>query len=111
MVTRSPDARGQGDWQMRRWNGTGGEVLKQWERAKPQERAELLKRFPTMARVFDQRSEAMYKMKKMGLNNDDIATIMDHGIRSPMSSYSKGPWAKISDSQALEIINTLYEGV
>jgi tRNA A-37 threonylcarbamoyl transferase component Bud32 len=111
MVTRSPEARGQGDWQMRRWNGTGGEVLKQWERAKPQERAELLKRFPTMARVFDQRSEAMYKMKKMGLNNDDIATIMDHGIRSPMSSYSKGPWAKISDSQALEIINTLYEGV
>jgi hypothetical protein len=50
-------------------------------------------------------------MKKDGFSLDDIATVIDHGIRSPMETYEQGVWAKMSNEQAQKYISILYEGV
>jgi hypothetical protein len=48
---------------------------------------------------------------KYGLTPKDITSIYEHGIRSPLSSYTKGAWGKMTDQQAQELLNQLYEGV
>jgi hypothetical protein len=50
-------------------------------------------------------------MQKDGFTNDDIASVMDHGIRSPLDTYNQGVWSRMTDDQAMRYINMLYEGV
>jgi hypothetical protein len=45
------------------------------------------------------------------LSKNVVSSIIDHGIRSTPESYTKGPWAKLTDKQALEILNILYDGI
>ncbi len=118
MVSRDRDAGGQGDWQVRRWDGTGGTILNKLENetyrgnatGKKKFQEELEKKAPILARVRDNRPAVLYEMRRDGFTNDDIATIMDHGIRSPGSSYERGPWGRMSTEQAQKYINILYEG-
>jgi len=53
----------------------------------------------------------MIAMRRDGLNNDDIATIMDHGLRNKPSTYNEGVWTKVTDDQAMKYINVLYDGI
>jgi len=110
-ATRVPGAAGQGNWQTRRWDGTG---VKAAELAREQGglKQRMFERdLPITARVFDNRGLAQYRLMHMGLSRADVSTIIDHGIRSPLESYTKGPWAKITDAQAQEVLNILYDGI
>lgn len=119
-ATRGMGAAGQGDWQLRRWDGTAGQLLEKYERrmnagANPPivklARDELEKKAPILARVQQNKADVQFAMKKDGFSNDDIATVMDHGIRSPMKTYEQGVWTKLSNEQAQKYISILYEGI
>jgi hypothetical protein len=106
---------GRGDWQAVRYEGTGGRLLENADTERGEGRAaaikELREKAPLASKVFDNKSKAVDELKRIGLTNDEIASIMDHGIRNSMTTYSEGPWAKLSNEQAQSVINTLYEGV
>ena len=119
-ATRGMGAAGQGDWQLRRWDGTAGRILEFYENrlrtaadpyAVELARKELETKAPVLAKVQQNKADVQFAMKKDGFNNDDIATVMDHGIRSPMETYDQGVWAKISNEQAQKYISILYDGV
>lgn len=119
-ATRGMGAGGQGDWQLRRWDGTAGQLLEKYERrmkggANPRilelAREELEKKAPILARVQQNKADVQFAMLRDGFSKDDIATVMDHGIRSPMETYEQGVWARISNEQAQKYISTLYEGI
>jgi hypothetical protein len=110
-ATRLPGAYGQGNWQTRRWDAA---AVKQAEAARAKGGKtwqEFMERFPVASRVWENRGDAQFKLLKMGLSKDDISTIIDHGIRSTPESYTKGPWAKLTDKQAQEVLNILYDGI
>jgi hypothetical protein len=120
VITRGRGAAGQGDWQVRRWHGTGGELLTQLEDARyrganptysAKLQRELEERAPVLAHVLDNKAAVLYQMKRDGFTVDDFATALDHGIRSPMETYEQGVWAKMSNEQAQKYISILYEGV
>ena len=117
---RGRGAAGQGDWQVRRWKGTGGDLLETYEHrlkrgaspgALELARKDLEKKAPVLARVQENKADVQFAMLKDGFTKDDIATMMDHGIRSPMETYEQGVWAKLSNEQAQKYISILYDGV
>jgi hypothetical protein len=110
VVTRPQGVKGQGDWQARRWEGTGGQLLSRAGRSDA-DRRELEKRAPLAHKARDNKTEVMIAMRRDGLNNDDIATIMDHGLRNNPSTYNEGVWTKVTDDQAMKYINILYDGI
>jgi len=120
VANRSIGAAGQGDWQVRRWEGTGGELLNRYElelnygggRGNANSAQKKLEaKAPVLARVRDNKGAVQYEMKRDGFSLDDIATVIDHGIRSPMETYEQGVWARMSNEQAQKYISILYEGV
>jgi hypothetical protein len=119
-ATRVMGAAGQGDWQTRRWDGTAGKLLETYEsRLKDglmpalteKARKELEEKAPVLARIQQNKADVQFAMKKDGFTNDDIASVMDHGIRSPLDTYNQGVWSRMTDDQAMRYINMLYEGV
>jgi hypothetical protein len=120
IADRGRGAAGQGDWQVRRWDGTGAKLLESYEHrlkmgappgAVKLARGEFEKKAPILTRIQENKASVQFAMKKDGFTNDDIATVMDHGIRSPMETYEQGVWAKISNEQAQKYISILYDGV
>jgi hypothetical protein len=110
-ATRVQGATGGGNWQARRWDGTG---VRAAERARAQGTkswVEFMERFPTAAKVWENRGLAQFKLMKMGLTKSDVSSIIDHGIRSPLETYNKGAWVKLTDKQAQEVLNILYDGI
>jgi hypothetical protein len=110
-ATRVGGARGDGNWQTRRWDGTGVKAAQKARDAGGQKWQEFMDRFPIASRVWENRPDAQYALLKMGLSKNDVSSIIDHGIRSTPESYTKGAWAKLSDKQAQEVLNTLYNGI
>jgi hypothetical protein len=117
---RGRGAAGQGDWQVRRWKGTAGDLLSTYEMgtkyggtplATERARKDLETKAPILAKVRENKNEVQFAMLRDGFSKDDIATVMDHGIRSPMETYEQGVWAKISNEQAQKYISILYDGV
>lgn len=51
------------------------------------------------------------ELRDSGFSTEDINKLMTTEIRRDKNGYSDGPFARISDVQALRLINTLYEGV
>jgi len=123
-ATRVLNAQGNGDWQIRQWEGTGGTALAD---AENKSRRNAKKQFPAadefqnmnelkrasekLAQVYQNKNKVWAAMRKDGLSDDDIATVMEHGIRSSAMSYTNGVWKKMSDEQAERYIATLYEGI
>jgi hypothetical protein len=104
-------AAGQGNWQGRRWDGTG---VRQAEAAKAkggQTWSEFQQKFPIASRIWDNSERAQNKLLDIGLNQGEVASIIDHGIRSPIDTYTKGPWSRLTDQQAQDVLNTLYDGI
>jgi hypothetical protein len=111
-ATRQMGVRGDGDWQARRWRANGGSLLGSAERTNSaSDVKELKERAPVLAKVRENKSMVWREMIKDGFTNDDIATIMDHGIRAPKDSYEKEVWGKMTDNQAKKYIDILYDGV
>jgi hypothetical protein len=94
---------GQGDWQGARWRRQTGLN----ENLRPESDApENIKQIQYNAKY-----NVHPFLRSKGLNDDDIAAIATHGIRQGKTTYSKGAWAKISDEDAMQAINLLYDGV
>jgi hypothetical protein len=101
-----------GDWQMRRWNGSGGKDFENAERStSPAVKREFAQRFPVAAKVLENKEKAISKMKSFGLSDQDVADVIGHGIRSKDSSFEKGAMGKLTNAQAQSIIDTLYDGI
>jgi hypothetical protein len=120
VANRVMGAAGQGDWQVRRWDGTAGRLLHTYEsRLKDglmpalteKARKELEEKAPVLAKIQQNKADVQFAMKKDGFTNDDIASVMDHGIRSPLKTYNQGVWSRISDDQAKKYIDILYDGI
>jgi hypothetical protein len=102
---------GDGDWQVRRWTNVGGEDFAAADRRGDERSVNyLMNRYPTAYRVYANKNKAIKKMKSFGLSNQDVADVMTHGIRSSETSLNQGAMGKLSDAQALQVINTLYDG-
>lgn len=119
-ATRGMGAAGQGDWQLRRWDGTAGRLLEIYESrlksgalpvSTERARKDLEEKAPVLARVQQNKADVQFAMLRDGFSKDDIATVMDHGIRSPMETYEQGVWTKLTNEQAQKYISILYEGV
>jgi hypothetical protein len=110
-ATRVEGAYGQGNWQTRRWDGTGVKAAERAKQGGTEKWKEFMERFPVASRVWENRGAAQYKLLDMGLSRNDVSSIIDHGIRSTPDSYTKGAWAKITDKQAQEVLNILYDGI
>jgi hypothetical protein len=74
-------------------------------------RKELEEKAPVLAKIQQNKADVQFAMKKDGFTNDDIASVMDHGIRSPLDTYDKGVWSRMSEDQARKYIDTLYDGI
>jgi hypothetical protein len=110
-ATRVEGAYGQGNWQTRRWDGTGVKAAERAKQGGTEKWKEFMERFPVASRVWENRPAAQYKLLDMGLSRNDVSSIIDHGIRSTPDSYTKGAWAKLTDNQAQEVLNILYDGI
>jgi len=100
-----------GNWQTRRWAATGIQTLERYEN-QPAKLKEFKKEMPVLGKIVDNLGGVNSTLReKYGMSNQDVADIYAHGIRSPLSSYTKGVWAKMTDQQAQELLNQLYEGV
>jgi len=114
--THQPGVREEGDFQVKRFKGTAAHLIDRVDSSRTLEgrrdaMKELYQVSPVAARITSNKDRAVRQLQSMGLDKNEIATIMDHGIRNRMTTYSAGPWAKLSDEQAQIVINTLYKGV
>jgi hypothetical protein len=99
---------GVGNWQTARWDGTGVPAFQTLRRQGKLREAE--QTFPVLTRVFDNRNAVQYALLK-DFTRAEVAAMTEHGIRSPLESYTKGPWAKMTDAQAQKYLDQLYDGI
>lgn len=52
-----------------------------------------------------------YTLMEKGFTRQEISQIMDGAIRKKDSFYNKGPWGKLTNDDAKELIQYLYDGV
>jgi len=94
---------GRGDWQGTRWSSQTGLDESMKVRA---DAPENLKQIHYNAQYV---VAPFLRMK--GLSDDEIGDVATHGIRQGVTTYKKGAWAKITDEDAAQAIDLLYEGV
>lgn len=74
--------------------------------------AELDKDRPqNLRRIYSNLSRVKAHLRGLGLSNDEIAEVMASGIRNPDSRYNKGAWGRLTNDDAFQIINMLYDGI
>lgn len=99
-----------GNWQTREWWVAGT-----WEvdNVSNRDRAKELKdKLPVLARVNSNRAKVEKALRdKFGLTEDEIAAVYAHGIRSPLETFSQGPWSRISEQDAQSLVELLYKGI
>ncbi len=66
---------------------------------------------PIAYKAFTNKSKAVEKLRRFGIDGRDLTKVLTTKCRTPEKKYKEGPWAKLSDKQAMEVINTLYEGI
>lgn len=64
-----------------------------------------------LRRIFTNLASVKAHLRKLGLSNDEVAQVMASGIRNPQSYYNAGAWGKLSNEEALRVINMLYDGI
>jgi tRNA A-37 threonylcarbamoyl transferase component Bud32 len=101
-----------GDWQVRRWDGTAGKEMVNAEMSTSSAvKAEFARRFPTAARVLENKEKAIKKLKSFGLTDQDVADVISHGIRKREKSFNERGMGKLTDAQARQVIEVLYDGI
>ena len=112
VVTLRRDSQGAGDWQARRFENIGGTSIERYERGRREDDFRRLQsEHPNASRVYENRGAAIIRMKRMGLTDQEITDVMTHGIRSTDSSFEKGAMGKLTNDQAKEVIEVLYDGI
>jgi len=61
--------------------------------------------------VLQNKEKAISKLKSFGLTDQDVADVISHGIRTKESSFSKRGMGKLTDAQAKQVIEVLYDGI
>jgi hypothetical protein len=105
---------GNGDWQARRYDNIGGPAIERLDknRVKIKDDVDRLERdHPNAARVYANRDAAINRLRRMGLTDQEITDIMFHGIRSKDSTFEQGAMGKLTNDQAKQIIEVLYDGI
>lgn len=111
-VTTSGGAKGEGNWQTKRWDGTGVKELQRARDKGGQTWTEMMQRFPVASRVWENKPDVVYELKRMGLDVNEINSMIYHGIRSPLDSYDKADgFGRITDQQAQKLLDILYDGI
>lgn len=100
-----------GDYQARRWKGTGGDYLRRAIAANARPDTPTLNEVPVLKKVWGNRAMVLAEMARDGLSASSIRDIVSHGIGAAPSSFTRGVWDTISDSQAQKYIKMLYDGV
>ena len=95
---------GNGDWQAKQWPIMGAAQLTILPEG-------VVGKYPKLGRVMMNKKNVLKEMKKDGLDKEDVQSVVQQKIRTPMEEYGKGVWAKMSDEQAMKYINMLYDGV
>ena len=105
-------ARGNGNWQARGWDATGYKLADSAKERGGTTWKEFQQRFPVASRVWSNQDNVVKKLEKAGLDTNEINSMIEHGIRSPLSSYNDSPgFSRITDKQAQDLLNTLYDGI
>ena len=105
-------ARGNGNWQARGWDATGYKLADRAKEKGGKTWEEFQQRFPVASRVWSNQDNVIKKLEKAGLDTNEINSMIEHGIRSPLSSYNDSPgFSRITDKQAQDLLNTLYDGI
>jgi len=102
-----------GNWQTARWDVTGiprFNALRNVGSA-AEVSSQMQKDYPTLGRVVGNLPRVFSQLKQMNFSPSEIKDMMNTEIRSPNSVYETGPWAKLTDTQAQSLINTLYDGI
>ena len=111
-VTVPGTAGGQGNWQTLRWDGTGSKAAQKAFDSGGKTWTEFQERFPVASKLWTNQAAAVSKLERLGLDVNEINSIIAHGIRSPMESYAKSDgFSRITDKQAQEVLDTLYDGI
>jgi hypothetical protein len=109
----SSDSMQVGNWQTARWDVTGiprFNALRNIGSSK-EVTEQMQKDYPALGRVVANRGKVYTQLRRMGFSQAEIREMADTEIRSPLSVYREGPWAKLTDAQAQSLINTLYDGI
>jgi hypothetical protein len=100
----------EGNWQTREWAVTGTSRVDQV--ASKVAAKSLEEDLPLLGRIRRNKIRVEKLLQnKYGLDRDEIAALYAHGIRSPLETYEQGPWSKLKESDAQELIQALYKGV
>jgi serine/threonine protein kinase len=111
-ITIPGSARGNGNWQARGWDATGYKLADSAKERGGKTWEEYKQRFPVASRVWSNQDNVVKKLERMGLDTNDINSMIEHGIRSPLSSYNQSQgFSRITDRQAQDLLNTLYDGI
>ena len=104
------------DSQFSSW-GPGGNLISDVERKNipPKQRANYLafleEDAPLAYKAYTNKERAIEKLRSFGIDGGDLTKVLTTKFRTRDEKYKEGPWAKLSDKQAMEVINTLYEGI
>ena len=111
-ITVPGSARGNGNWQARGWDATGYKLADNAKEKGGKTWEEFQQKFPVASRVWSNQDNVIKKLEKAGLDTNDINSMIEHGIRSPLSSYDESSgFRRITDRQAQDLLNTLYDGI
>jgi hypothetical protein len=111
-ITVPGSARGNGNWQARGWDATGYKLADSAKEKGGKTWQEFQQKFPVASRVWSNQDNVIKKLEKAGLDTNDINSMIEHGIRSPLNSYNESPgFSRITDRQAQDLLNTLYDGI
>ena len=97
--------------------GPGGNLIADVERKynTPREREnylEFLKEDAPLAyKAYTNKEKAIEKLRSFGVDGVDLDKVLTTKTSTREEKYKEGVWAKLSDTQAMEVINTLYEGI
>jgi hypothetical protein len=111
-IVATGGGRGEGNWQTRRWPGTGVDKAELAKERGAKSWKEFQERFPVASRVWDNQQRVIQTLERKGLDVNEINSMIYHGIRSPLNSYNKADgFSKISDQEAQQLINMIYDGI
>jgi hypothetical protein len=101
----------EGNWQTSRWRATGvEEYFKRNDFGRGKEFLEDGK-YKELRTVIENQPKVLNKLRSMGFTVSEIDKLIKTPIRSTPETFQQGPWAKMTDAQAMELIKTFYDGI
>jgi len=99
-----------GNWQTREWKVMG---MHRVDKASMKPSVKKLEEdLPILGTVRRNRFQVDKQLKeKFGLSEDEVVALYMHGTQSPLKTFEQGPWSKLSEADAKDLVSLLYKGV